>query len=100
MGWKIFKYKNYLVFVENENGFDNLIFGELKFPFEKEILYSDISIRSPQIIYDEINKKFHITFYSGEEVYNLYKIEKEISDIPLIMEILLFMKFLCIMQVK
>jgi len=29
--------KNYIVFVENDGFYDNLIFGELKTPFEKEI---------------------------------------------------------------
>ncbi len=74
--------KNYLVFVENEAGFDNLIFGELKTPFKGEILFSASSIKSPQILYDDINKKFHITFYAGDTVYNLYKIEKQILEVP------------------
>jgi len=84
-GYKIkepFLNRNYIVFVENDGFYDNLVFGELKFPFEKEILFSSISIRSPQILYDENKNKFYITFYSGDTIYNLYKIEKEISEIP------------------
>ncbi|MEO0297316.1 MAG: T9SS type A sorting domain-containing protein [candidate division WOR-3 bacterium] len=82
-GYKIkepFINKNYIVFVENDGEFDNLCFGEIKIPFEKEILFSDIKIRSPQILFDK--NKFHITFYSGDTVYNLYKIEKEVLETP------------------
>ncbi len=33
-----------------DGNFDNLVFGEIKIPFEKEILFSDFSIMSPQIL--------------------------------------------------
>ncbi|MEO0268632.1 MAG: hypothetical protein ABIN73_02710, partial [candidate division WOR-3 bacterium] len=72
--------RNYIVFVENDGEFDNLCFGEIKIPFEKEILFSGISIRSPQMLFDK--NKFHITFYSGDTIYNLYRIEKEVSEVP------------------
>ena len=84
-GYKIkepFVDRNYIVFVENDGFYDNLIFGELKTPFEKEILFSSTSIRSPQILYDENKNKFYITFYSGDTIYNLYKIEKIIQESP------------------
>jgi len=86
-GYKIkepFSNRNYIVFVENDGFYDNLVFGEIKTPFEKEILFTDKNIRSPQILYDETKNKFYITFYSSDNdsVYNLYKIEKEITEPP------------------
>uniref|UniRef100_A0A7C4UBZ9 Fibronectin type-III domain-containing protein n=1 Tax=candidate division WOR-3 bacterium TaxID=2052148 RepID=A0A7C4UBZ9_UNCW3 len=72
----LFYEKGYLVFVENNGIEDELVFGEVKIPFEKEVLFSAPEIHSPQLLYD--GNRFIITFYAGDEKLNLYKIEKNI----------------------
>ena len=91
--------RNYIVFVENDGFYDNLVFGELKIPFEKEIgnnldfgdsliyeipLYyaSKVKIRFEAYLDKEVKEKIYInnhpigTWHIKENQYEFY--EKQI----------------------